>query len=78
MCLAIPMQIAEIDGLEARCTTRGVSRVVSLFLLQDEPLKTGDYVMIHVGYAIQRVTEQEARSAWELLDQILEAESGHA
>ncbi len=78
MCLAIPMQIAEMDGFNARCTAKGIAREVSLFLLQGEPLHQGDFVMVHVGYAIQRVSEQEARSAWELLDQVLAAESGHA
>jgi hydrogenase maturation factor len=35
-----------------------------------------DYVIVHVGYAIQKVTEQEARSTWELLDEMLIAETG--
>jgi hydrogenase expression/formation protein HypC len=47
-----------------------------LFTLRDEPVAVGDYVMIHVGYAIQKMTEQEARSTWELYDEILAVESG--
>jgi hydrogenase expression/formation protein HypC len=79
MCLAIPMQIVEIDGYNARCEAKGVFREVSLFMLQDEPVAIGDYVMVHVGYAIQLMTEQEARSAWELFDEMLAAEeAGHA
>ena len=74
MCLAIPMQVVAIDGFQARCEAKGVEREVSLFMLQDEPVGPGDYVMVHVGYAIQKVTEQDARSAWELFDQILAAE----
>ncbi len=70
MCLAIPMQITRIEGLQARCAARGVERDVSLFLLQDEPPQPGDYVLIHVGYAIQKLTEEEAQSAWELFDQM--------
>lgn len=73
MCLAIPMQIIEIDGFNARCEARGVEREVSLFMLQGEPIAVGDFVMVHVGYAIQKVTAQEARSSWELFDQILES-----
>jgi hydrogenase expression/formation protein HypC len=65
------MQIARIDGLEARCAMRGVERDVSLFLLQDENLKIGDCVLIHVGYAIQKITAEEAASSWELFDQML-------
>ncbi|MEW6132797.1 MAG: HypC/HybG/HupF family hydrogenase formation chaperone [Pseudomonadota bacterium] len=72
MCLAIPMQIENIDGFKARCQAKGIYRDVSLFMMQDEPPQVGDYVMVHVGYAIQKVTEAEARSAWELFDQILE------
>lgn len=72
MCLAIPMEIIEIDGFIARCSAKGVERDVNLFMLQDEPVNIGDYVMVHVGYAIQKVNEQEARSAWELFDQILD------
>ena len=70
MCLAIPMQITAIDGFDARCEARGVERDVSLFMLQNEEVKVGDYVMVHVGYAIQKVTPQEARSTWELFDQL--------
>ena len=71
MCLAIPMRVVEIDGFNARCEAKGVERVVSLFMMQDEELAPGDYVMVHVGYAIQTVSEQDAQSAWELFDQML-------
>ena len=74
MCLAIPMQIESIDGYTARCQAKGVWRDVSLFMMQDEALAAGDYVVVHVGYAIQKITAQEARTAWELYDQMLAAE----
>jgi hydrogenase expression/formation protein HypC len=76
MCLAIPMQIESVDGFMARCQAKGIYRDVSLFMMQDEPPQIGDYVMVHVGYAIQKVTESDARSAWELFDQILEETGG--
>jgi hydrogenase expression/formation protein HypC len=76
MCLGIPMQIVEIDGYNARCTARGVTREISLLLLQDEPLAAGDYVVVNVGYAIHKTTKQEARLTWELLDQILAPAAG--
>ena len=76
MCLGIPMQICEIDGFTARCEARGVERDVSLFMLQHEPLGVGDHVVVHVGYAIQKITPQEARSAWELYDQMLADDQG--
>jgi len=71
MCLAVPMQITKIDGFNAHCVAKGVERDVSLFLLQDETIKKGDYLLIHVGYAIQKISEEEALSTWELLDQML-------
>jgi len=71
MCLAIPMRISEIDGYNARCEAKGVFRDVSLFMMQDEPPTIGDFVMVHVGYALQKISEAEARSTWELLDQVL-------
>lgn len=76
MCLGIPMRIVAIDGYVARCEAKGIERDVSLFLLQDETPRPGDFVMVHVGYAIQTMTEQDARSSWELYDEILSASSG--
>ncbi len=78
MCLGIPMQVVEIQGFNARCEAKGVERTVSLFMLQEENIVVGDYVMIHVGYAIQKMTHQEAQSTWELFDEVLAAESPHA
>lgn len=75
MCLGIPMQIVEINGFNARCEAKGVERDISLFMLQDDAVRPGDYVMVHVGYAIQKISEQDARSSWELFDEILAADS---
>lgn len=74
MCLGIPMEVIAFDGFQARCSAKGVEREVSLFLLQDEPVAIGDFVLVHVGYAIQKMTPQEARSAWELYDEVASAE----
>jgi hydrogenase expression/formation protein HypC len=60
-----------IDGLTAHCAARGVEREVNLFLVQDALLTTGDFVMVHVGYAIQKIAEDHARSAWQLYDAML-------
>jgi hydrogenase expression/formation protein HypC len=65
------MQIKQIDGYTARCEAKGVERDVSLFMMQDEPLSEDDFVVVHVGYAIQKISPQEARTAWELYDQML-------
>ncbi|MEJ2575843.1 MAG: HypC/HybG/HupF family hydrogenase formation chaperone [Gammaproteobacteria bacterium] len=74
MCLGIPMEIQEIDGFNARCAAKGVERDVSLFMLQHEDLAPGDYVVVHVGYAIQKVTAEEAATAWEIYDEMLARE----
>ena len=74
MCLGIPMQIKNIDGFLARCEAKGVEREVNLFMLQHDEIAVGDYVMVHIGYAIQKMTEQEAQSAWEIYDEMLAAE----
>ena len=75
MCLGIPMQIKSIDGYVANCEAKGVERDVSLFMMQDEKLLVDDFVVVHVGYAIQKITPQEARTAWEMYDLMLEGES---
>lgn len=74
MCLGIPMRVAECDGSIARCEAKGIERRVSLFLLQHEDISPGDYVMVHVGYAIQKMSEGEADTAWQLYDEMLAAE----
>jgi len=74
MCLGIPMKIITIDRYVARCEAKGIERDVSLFMLQEGEVTPGDYVMVHIGYAIQKMSEQEAQSAWELYDEMLAAE----
>ena len=67
------MQIVAIDGCNARCAAKGVFREVSLFMLQDQPVVVGDHVLVHVGYAMQIITEADARSTWEMLDELFPA-----
>lgn len=71
MCLGIPMQIKAIENFTARCEAKGVERDVSLFMMQDEQLEVDDFVVVHVGYAIQKISHQEAQTAWELYDKML-------
>jgi hydrogenase expression/formation protein HypC len=65
------MQIKAIDGYTAHCEAKGVRRDVSLFMMQDERLQVDEFVVVHVGYAIQKITPGEAHTAWELYDQML-------
>ncbi len=75
MCLGIPMQIRSIDGLLARCEAKGVEREVNLLMLEHEDLTVGDYVVLHLGYALNKVSAEEAAAAWEIYDQMLAAEA---
>ena len=54
---------------------QGIERAVSLFLLQHETIEPGDHVMVHVGYAIQKMSQADAQSAWDLYDEMLVAEA---
>lgn len=72
MCLAVPMRITSVDGFNAVCEAKGIEREVSLFMMQGEEIAPGDHVLVHVGYAIQKVSEEEARVTWDLFDQVLE------
>jgi hydrogenase expression/formation protein HypC len=64
------MRIVRIDRHMAICEAKGIRRTVSLSLLGDEEVEVGDYVLIHVGYALQTVSAEEAAATWDLLDQI--------
>jgi len=61
-----------VDGFSAVCEAKGIEREVSLFMMQGEEIAPGDHVLVHVGYAIQKVSEEEARITWDLFDQVLE------
>jgi len=75
MCLAVPMKISAIDGFLCTCEARGIQREVSLFMLQDDSIKVGDNVLVHVGYAIQKVSAEEAAESWQLFDEMLATEA---
>ncbi len=69
MCLAIPAEVAQLlpDGM-ARVTLDGVSKVVSIALVDDAAV--GDYVVIHVGYALAKIDAEEARRTLALLAEV--------
>jgi hydrogenase expression/formation protein HypC len=71
MCLGVPMQVAAREGYIARCEAGGISRTVNLFLLQHDDICLGDHVMVHVGYAIQKIDAADAETVWKLLDEAL-------
>ena len=75
MCMGIPMRIVEIDGLVARCEAKGVERQASLLMLEHEGLAVGDYIVVHLGHAIDRVTPEQAAEAWAIYDEMLAGSS---
>jgi len=71
MCLAIPALVKSIDGVEAEVEIGGVSRKASIMLTPEA--RVGDYVLLHTGYAISVVDEEEAQETLELLTELVEA-----
>jgi len=69
MCIAVPARITSIDGEEAVLDYGGVKRNVNISMVNDP--KIGDYVLVHVGYAISKIDEAEARETLKLWDEML-------
>ncbi|MET9632007.1 HypC/HybG/HupF family hydrogenase formation chaperone [Lentzea sp. NPDC006480] len=71
MCLGIPGEVVEIlsDRQDlAKVDVNGVRRVINVGLLDGEDLEPGDWVLIHVGFALSKIDEEEARAALEFLE----------
>ena len=69
MCLAVPGRLVRIEGDLGFVEFQGAERRVGLALLPEA--RVGDYVLVHAGYAIQRMDEAEARENLELLEELL-------
>ena len=67
------MQVKSIEDFQCVCEARGIEREVSLFMMQGEEIAPGDYVLVHVGYAIQKISAHDAAESWQLFDEILAA-----
>jgi hydrogenase expression/formation protein HypC len=67
MCLAIPMRVVERREFDATAEVEGVRRVVSMMLCPNAG--AGDYVLVHAGYAISEIDEQEAVRTLELIEE---------
>ncbi|MBC7327817.1 HypC/HybG/HupF family hydrogenase formation chaperone [bacterium] len=65
MCLGVPAKIVKIQGKEAIVEVGGVQREISLELLSD--INEGDYVIIHAGFAISKIDEEEADTMLNIL-----------
>lgn len=71
MCLAVPLCIRHIQGTMAEVELGGVTRQVSLLLTPEA--QVGDWVLVHTGFAINVLNEQEARETLALFDEMEEA-----
>ncbi|MBL7081873.1 MAG: HypC/HybG/HupF family hydrogenase formation chaperone [Candidatus Omnitrophica bacterium] len=71
MCLAVPMKIMEIKANQALVELGGLRKKINLGLL--EKISVGDYVVVHAGFAIQKLDEKEARKTLSALRQMSEA-----
>lgn len=77
MCLAIPGRIVQFQGEAHQIATveiSGVRRQVNVDLLRGTPLEVGDWVLIHVGFAMSKISEAQAQEQLQLLTMLGEAE----
>lgn len=73
MCVGVPMQVISIEGDQAMTEVDGVKREASLMLL-DEEVKVGDFVIVHAGFAISKLDEEEAKTTLELMREVFSPE----
>ncbi len=64
------MKIVSINQSIARCRYQEIERDVDIFLLADSGLGVGEFVLVHVGYAIRKIAKEEAETRWQLIDQM--------
>lgn len=72
MCLGIPSKIISIEDSRAKIDVYGAQRDISLMLLEDQ-VNVGDYVIVHAGFAIQKLQEDVAKETLGYFDQYLQA-----
>ena len=65
MCIAVPMNVTEINGDIGIVESQGVKREVGLMLMED--VKVGDWVLIHAGFAISKLNQEQAEETMALL-----------
>jgi hydrogenase expression/formation protein HypC len=76
MCLAVPSKIIEVDGYMATVDVMGLRKQVSLMLLPEEP-KIGEYVLVHAGFAINKMEPAEAEEALRIFEKIFKEMEEH-
>ena len=71
MCVGVPMQLVEINYPSGVAEAKGVKRDIGLQLLPEDILEIGDHVIVHVGFAIEKVDKARADEIWEALEEVL-------
>jgi hydrogenase expression/formation protein HypC len=71
MCLAIPSRIVQINDLRAVVDVYGARREINLMLMAEE-VELGDYVLVHAGFALQKVEQESAQEALKMISTIIE------
>ena len=71
MCVGVPMQLVEINYPSGVAEAKGVKRDIGLQLLPEDVLEIGDHVIVHVGFAIEKVDQARADEIWEALEEVL-------
>lgn len=74
MCLAIPLKIKSIDGNEAIAELEGVSRKIRIDFVKG--VAVGDYVIVHAGFALEKLTEDQVKENLELIKEVTDAAMG--
>lgn len=70
MCLSVPAEVLEIEGNRAKVSVGGATYFAGLHLVED--IEIGDYILLHSGYAIQKIDAEEAAITLELLKEASE------
>jgi len=75
MCLSIPSKVVEISEDKTTCKvdTFGVIREANLMMMQEDEVKVGDYVLLHIGFVMNKIDEKEALASIETYKEILQA-----
>jgi len=71
MCVGVPMELIEINYPSGIAEAKGVKREIGLQLLPENEIKIGDFVIVHVGFAIEKLDKKQADEVWNMLDEIL-------
>jgi len=72
MCVGVPMQIININYPIGVAEAKGVKRDIGLQLLPEGDIKIGDHVVVHVGFAIEKIDKERSDEIWQGLNELLE------